>query len=541
MKAKLFLTGLAAVALSACGGGGSGDTPAASTPTVAPTTTKITGTAAVGAALGNARVDVKCAKGSGSATTAANGTYTISIDNAELPCVLGVATPDGTVLHSVVEKGSGTAPVANITPLTELLTAALAKGSTTAFFQQFDAAAQDRLTSANVASATDSVRLVLTGVVDLTGFDLLKAPLVAANGGNAGNAFDKLLDTLGERLAAAGTKVSDLAEAVGSNAGAAAIQTVLQPASATCAGMRTGDYYFIAPGAAFFAARFDAKTLQLTMRPDFDPTATAVPLPFAPDATEACRFNALDSIPVSAMVSKSGISLLNVGGSFPAVMVPVQALPLADLAGDWNGLGFERDDPSLPFGPTRVTFSVNASGKFTAGADCTGPSTCEAWPAAELPTLTANVNGGFDMTDSNGSQRAVAFKGTDGGVTLVITYADGFMVATRQTPRAAPALNSVTTFWDYTMFPDTTAMLETRTNTVTAVNTQLGTYSVRRDDGRVSTWTLNTPTNGLRTRPQTVDAHATVGMVLGNTGVYVAISQNPAVPFYGISVNQPTK
>ena len=70
---NLFLTGLAAAVLTACGGGGGdSEAPASSAPT-----TKISGTAAVGAALGNASVQAKCASGSGTATTAADGTFTI--------------------------------------------------------------------------------------------------------------------------------------------------------------------------------------------------------------------------------------------------------------------------------------------------------------------------------------------------------------------------------------------------------------------------------------------------------------------------------
>ncbi len=148
MKSKLILTGLTVLTvavLAACGGGGGGD----STKTVS--STKVSGTAATGAALAGATVSAKCASGSGSATTAADGTFTINIENAQRPCVLSVTTPDGTTLHSVVEAGTENNVVANVTPFTELITAALAQGSTKTFFEQFDANAQARLTPANLA------------------------------------------------------------------------------------------------------------------------------------------------------------------------------------------------------------------------------------------------------------------------------------------------------------------------------------------------------------------------------------------------------
>ena len=42
--------------------------------------------------------------------------------------MLSVQVPDGTTLHSVVESGAGTAVVANISPLTELIAASIAGG-----------------------------------------------------------------------------------------------------------------------------------------------------------------------------------------------------------------------------------------------------------------------------------------------------------------------------------------------------------------------------------------------------------------------------
>jgi hypothetical protein len=94
----------------ACGGGGGSST-----------TMNVSGTAAVGKALDGATVSVTCASGTGSATTNASGSYTVSIQNGEGPCVL-TATKGSTVLRSVT-AGEG---VANITPLTHLLVEFLA-------------------------------------------------------------------------------------------------------------------------------------------------------------------------------------------------------------------------------------------------------------------------------------------------------------------------------------------------------------------------------------------------------------------------------
>ncbi|WP_373376705.1 hypothetical protein [Cupriavidus nantongensis] len=536
MKTKhLFLTGLAAAVLTACGGGG-GD----SAPTAAPTATKITGTAAVGAALGNATVQAKCAAGSGTATTAADGTFTLSIEGATRPCVLSVKTPDGTTLHSVLEAGTGTTAVANITPLTELVTASLAQGSTTAFFEQFDAAAQAKLTSDGLLSATQAVRLVLTGVVDLGSVDPLKDPLVAANGANAGNAQDKLLDQLGDRLEASQTTLDELSSAVGANADAAAVQTALQPAAATCAGLKTGKYHVIGLGsAAAEAGDLDAAALKLQLGNET--------VPFTAVANDNCRFTVpgTNGATNTVMVAKSGIALAVPPAGpmtdLPTLLVPAQAVALADLAGDWNGLGMERDHSGAPYASRRVTFSIDAAGKLTKGADCSGVNTCEPWLPEELPTLSANADGSIKISDSFGSQLAYAFKGTDGQVTVVITHDDGFMMATKQVVRPLPVVGATNSYWDTLVYGGLVPTLEnagTWSTIVTVVDAQTGSYTRKRvEDGRLDSWKVNSPANGLRYRAASIKASEMISLVTGNIGLSWGIAVNGS--FYDISVSRP--
>ncbi|WP_237380661.1 hypothetical protein [Cupriavidus sp. SW-Y-13] len=264
MKSKLLLTGLIAAVLSACGGGGDGgSTTGAATGGTGGNggtvqTTKITGTAAIGAAIPNALVEVKCKAGSAKATTNINGFFTADIANLQTPCVLSAPAPDGTTLHSLVETGaSGSILTANISPLTELVLAALAQGETTKFFQQFDANAQLRLSPAQLTAAIAAIRQVFDQRIDLTGIDPVKGQLLAAIGGVGGNAMDKMLDQLAALLTAANIKLADLSGAMAANAGAAAIQTVLKPASATCNGLRHGVYFLAGQGGSGYA-NFDS-------------------------------------------------------------------------------------------------------------------------------------------------------------------------------------------------------------------------------------------------------------------------------------------
>lgn len=549
---NLFLTGLAVAVLTACGGGGESEAPASSAPT-----TKISGTAAVGAALGNASVQAKCASGSGTATTAADGTFTIDIPNATRPCVLSVTTPDGTTLHSVVEAGSGTTATANITPLTELITASLAGGDTDAFFNQFDASAQAKLTTSGLNTATEAVKLVLTGVVDLTGVDPLKGTLVAANGSTAGNAQDQLLDQLGERLESSQTSLDELSSAVASNAGATAIQTALQPAAASCAGLRSGKYHLVGlsyPSGTI--AEVDASALTITQKSSFAadaPSGSSVTL--TPDAAEACRFTVSSGGSVTTvLMSKSGVGLAVPAAPMPnpgvAMLIPAQSLTLADLAGNWNGLGYEREDAGSPLKPSRVTLSLDADGKATAGADCTGINSCESWPAAELPTFSAIGNGIFGFNDLYASAQPVyTFKGTDGQMMAVIPHEDGFMIFSKQVDRALPAVGYSNAYWDNAVMylppagGGTPVLTFTGTEkwstVVESADAQTGIYTRKRvEDGRLDSWKQNVPAPGLRYREASTAAAESIAMVLGNTGVNVSIGVNN-VNFYSISLNRP--
>jgi len=540
MKSRLLLTGLAAVVVSACGGGGGDSTPA---PTV---TTKVSGTAATGAAMGNVTVQAKCASGSGSATTAADGTFTINIPDAKRPCVLSATAADGTVLHSIVEAGSDASVTANITPLTELITAALAQGSTKTFFDQFDAGAQARLTPANLTTAQSNVRLALAGTVELLGFDPLKDQLVAATNGSAGNAMDRLLDKLADRLAASKTSLAELAAAIGNNAGAAAIQTVLQTASQTCGGMRNGSYLLIGQN-GLQQSFFDASASVLSMKNAQGAVVGQVGFTAVPE--QNCRFTVSANGTLSDVaVSSSGIALVHSPSaqSLPSMIVPMQSLELSDLAGKWNALGFERDDATAPYKPTRVTFTLGTDGKLTAGADCTGVNTCTNWPVSDLPVVTANSAGGFLMTDTGGSSYVAAFKGTDGQVSAVIAYADGIVIATKEVARPLPVVGTRNSFWDYTFFGNLSFQGTIATTEIKTVDAQAGTYTRDRTEAgsqtvRKDSWKQNSPANGLRYRAASQDSTAreSIAMLLGNTGVGVVISLDATSLFYDISVNRP--
>lgn len=127
MNTNLTIKAVAAaavMALAGCGGGGGSDTSGGTT-SVGPLT--LSGVVAARTAAASRSVDVKCASGTGTATSNTDGSYTVTVTDGQLPCVLrATGTPDGD-LYSVA-YGNGRTATANLTPLTQLVVASMAGG-----------------------------------------------------------------------------------------------------------------------------------------------------------------------------------------------------------------------------------------------------------------------------------------------------------------------------------------------------------------------------------------------------------------------------
>jgi len=550
MKKYLALAAIQTALLSACGGGGDSGTPATGgtdTPTAAALT--LSGTAATGAAIAGGAIDVKCASGSGTTTTNADGTYSISITGAALPCVLHV-TGGGTELYSLAEAGSASAVHANITPLSQLIAAQVAGGDPAALFANFDASAQTRLTASNVAAAITSVTAALSGAIDLTGVDPLKDTLVAASAGTTGNALDQKLDALKAALAAAGITLADVTTALVASGpdSPAPIKTLLQPVVSSCAGLRSGSYRALNanesdPAWANHVFTFDATTLTAKF---FDAsTATLVD-------EGNCVFS-IDTV-TKLLVSKSGaivaLDAVSDTQNEVSIIIPEQTIALSELAGTWNVLSFERATAGAALKPSTAMFTLDAAGKFTADSECAGLAACTA--RTSLPgNVVANEAGGFTFTDSEGaSYKVYALKTTDGQLSLYLLNANGlgFSVAARQQALALPEAQAVNKFWDLSIGGSGYAGTVTdTTTTIQSLDTATSSFTrVRASDGRVDGFSVNKPRDGLRYRAAgssattsggTVNYSEIIIMPLPGTGLgtYVSVAANQS--FFGISVN----
>ncbi|MBS0343447.1 MAG: hypothetical protein JSS56_23330 [Proteobacteria bacterium] len=156
---KFFIGAAALATLVACGGGGDGGS------TGAGQGTTVTGTAAKGAMLAGASVDMLCAnRGVISGSTGLNGAYSAQ-GQVAYPCI-GTATKDGLTYRGVLLSGT----VANFTPMTDMLAevilAAAAGGDVSLTTAQFlEQVRNDPTFAKNVSASADTYRATVLSVV----------------------------------------------------------------------------------------------------------------------------------------------------------------------------------------------------------------------------------------------------------------------------------------------------------------------------------------------------------------------------------------
>lgn len=168
--------------------------------------TTITGTAATGAPVAGAIVNLNCKNNSAySATTNGSGRWSVTVPSANLPCALQIST--GVIELYSLTSGSGSSLVANLTPLTTLAiagAAGIAPGNT--WFDNLDDSGLATLSGA-LATAVDELgnALLANGYVLPPG---AFTPFTSAFTAQVGDDWDDLLEALAAALAA---DASDLA------------------------------------------------------------------------------------------------------------------------------------------------------------------------------------------------------------------------------------------------------------------------------------------------------------------------------------------
>lgn len=168
--------------LTACGGGG-GDGDSVS---------KLSGTAATGAPIVGATVNVTCAGGSAlTGTTGSDGTWEVTLSDQTLPCAVQISGGDlaeGETYHSI----AFTVGTVNITPLTDLIVASLAGQNPGAWFASLDASALGALDQTMLDAALNVVGTALGLNSALGDLNPLTSTFSAANG----DTIDDILEAL---------------------------------------------------------------------------------------------------------------------------------------------------------------------------------------------------------------------------------------------------------------------------------------------------------------------------------------------------------
>lgn len=524
--AAAVLAAFGAWAIAACGGDDTSGT-------ISGSSTSLSGTAATGRAIVEARVDAKCVGGEGAAMTGADGRYQMTA-NGSLPCLLRVTTENGQTLHSIAVSGA----VANITPVSELILARLAGAAPASFYDAFDGTTQS-LSADQVSAAVREVVQRLEAGLEGTGGDLVSlddpigGDLVAATDNNPqGNALDQALDALGAALIAGGTDLAALAEAFaqegiqagGTGAGASLPpELLLRKSAATCPSLRSGAYRVVVPMDDAADGRVDLLTLDAS-------TLRASVLSSGRDYQwfdeGQCRFrfdvddNPSTANDVRVAISSAGVGvlLLQVGDTSNygvALMFPEQKLEVADLAGSWNSLEWVRDD-------------ADSLGRFTAWQGV-GQITAAGEVSDEGQTLGSvgpNADGGFDAVgpEFDGINTRVFAYRAGGGETMLVwtSNLNDLMLMTKKRAVSMPAVGD-TSATVYAM-ANSSGLAQSvdfsESNwTVSGVDSPSAGSYVRSSGSSEQIMTINEPAEGYVARTGTATASPMHMLRLSGMGV----------------------
>jgi len=559
------------IGLTACGGGGSSSVATTSTATA------FSGTVATGAAMANASVSISCASGSGTATTTANGSYTTSLSDITLPCVLKATSSDGaTVLYSVTTPTTtaSSSQVANITPLTQLLVASLAGTDPATFFDSFSATTASSVTASSISAAQTAVLTTLSNAgLDVSSLsNLLTGTLVAATSSSSGNAYDVVLDALQAQLAASGTTLATLTTTVAAaspvastttatntNAASLPAAQLLKTADSNCSALRSGDYWAITPTKGgdltnqFASASYNASTKAAT-------NLVGSSNVFSDNGT--CQYLAADGVS-NVVVSQAGIAVTRyLDGSSVSrlgLAIPKQTIAVSELAGTWSSLNFEMNDAGTSYVGTSATATVSSTGVLSDVTGCDGAvasSTCTA--VTDAQSFQANSDGGFNLVDTtdNTTSRAFAYRAGNGSLIIVVVDGDGSMTFfTKQRTLSLPTVGTVNnSSWSVrtsnVLVANTLAV--SYTTTITSVDSSASSYTRTQNTSTGAadyseTILINNPRNGYNFRAAASGVASTVsGTVnirertsMGLPGTGLSVQSIPSLTAFQVTVDQP--
>jgi hypothetical protein len=507
MKTKISTYAVPSAIMTAClvlvGCGGGSDTPADT-----PASLTLSGTAATGLAMSGAAVSAKCASGSQSGKAETSGAYTLRLEGGSLPCVLQ-ASSDKITLYSVA-TGSGDEAVANITPVTHAVVAkALGDEATVASVFAQANVEKIKVAANGLSSALATVRSALTGVADFSQ-DPFTTPFTAQHTGSNGDDFDVQLYKLNEKLVAANSTLSQLVHAIATSQGSASAPTpgvlgvLTPPANTSCPMVRSGQYVVLNErGQLDEPGTYDAAKNTWTDKKGSFSFAVEV------QSDNDCRMvikNGQTEV-MHAQFNSQGLGLWRSVEGFGTdfgLVIPYQAHALSDLAGNWNAVGYDRENttsnPMFGFGKAEI----KTDGSWTQNRCPTsnGAQACEGFKAQATPFTVDS--GKF----SNGDGHGYLYKAPNGTKMYVQSFGDekGFAILAQPYVMGLPTVGQTSTFWDVWGNFSSVNPLEARSGLVQSVDAVANSYT--RADGQVRL--INKPAEGMSYRAQTADRGATI-------------------------------
>lgn len=560
MRHLSLVTALATAGLLvACGG-----SPSESTPVPGGSSSlSLSGVVAKGAALAGATVTANCAAGTATPVTASGtGTYTLTITGGALPCVLqatGTGADAGLVLHSVA-TGSGSSATSNITPVTELLVAQLAGQDPAAFMTAADATLlNSTVTTTNIdAAKTEVISTLAAAGLDTTALgsaDMVSGTLQAGTGAG----YDGVLDALGAALVSSGTTLAQLTTTVVNTAtggtpgteasaptSALPADLLLRAKASNCDALRSTNYRLIKVASSNGAANatttavetfsFNAATLTATF--GADDTLTFV-------ANGTCRYTLPEG---EAFVSPAGVIVLRhlvgtdddtVGSGDRGVArimigLPVQDLALADIAGEYGFIGFDRG-PLQPYGGYATVTANGAVNGFSCWDDAlsVAEASCTPLDSNYAEVLSRNNDGSFSWSSSptdpdQWTDTVFAYRAGNGETLLIaLTHSGEPTFGVKRRTLTVPTVGQTSANW--TVLADGNLVaLSTVSNTSHEIASVNGSTVVRNstENGTTvqQTLTYNSGRAGYLTRAEGTGVRPFTGLAmpgLGLTAIYM--------------------
>jgi hypothetical protein len=305
--------------------------------------------------------------------------------------------------------------------------------------------------------------------------------------------------------------------------------------SPTCPALHSGTYRVIVPQmapAGEYATdlvRLDAVTGTTTAVAD--PTDVGHLTP-----TGTCTFSTDNG--GEAVVSTGGVLVfrsVEAGVTRLGLAFPEQTIPVADLAGDWQMLGYERDDATGLYAAVAGSATINAAGRFTVTRYCPDVKNCLATVPTPTINLSANAAGGFNLVNAtdNWTSRTFAYRNGSGDLMLADISGNGSVsLWTQQRTNTLPTVSSRSVSYGIWTNPSLVSANAPSLSdfTTTAVDAAAGSWTrVSNSDGHTETLFINNPHAGMSFRPE--------GTATTTSGATVAVREFAALSLRGMGVS----